>query len=150
MANSSILLIISTILLLLSFSSLSHGLKLNGLEIGSVRINGLLYCSVNGNLIRNSAPLPGALVSLSCGGRTELGQALTDPAGAFTVVVKLLDTILFDPSRCFINVNLPGADCSVFPPDGVLTASLSLVNVVQSALGNIAYFTVGPFVHSVI
>ncbi|CAH8359834.1 unnamed protein product [Eruca vesicaria subsp. sativa] len=149
MRTSHTALLIS-ILLLASFSSLTHGLILNGLPIGALKVNGLLFCSPNGNLIGNSPPLSGAIVQLSCAGsQTNLGQALTNPAGAFTVSVKILDTLLFDPATCFIRVNLPIATCSVFPPDGALTASLNLVNIVQTAILNIATFTTGPFVSSI-
>ncbi|CAN6851725.1 unnamed protein product [Brassica oleracea] len=140
-----------SILLLASFSSLTHGLLLNGLQIGAVRVNGVLFCSLDGNLRGNSPPLSGAIVQLSCAGsQTNLSQALTNPAGAFVVLVRILDTILFDPSSCFVRVNLPVATCSVFPPDGALTASINLVNIVQTAILNIANFTTGPFVSSVL
>ncbi|CAA7058218.1 unnamed protein product [Microthlaspi erraticum] len=140
-----------TILLIASFSSSTHGLILNGLRIGSIRINGVLFCSLDGNLIGNSPPLSGAIVQLSCAGQnTDIGQALTNPAGVFVVVVKILDTFFFDPATCFIRVNLPVATCSVFPPDGALTASLNLVSIIQTALGNIANFTTGNFVHSIL
>ncbi|KFK41232.1 hypothetical protein AALP_AA2G103000 [Arabis alpina] len=140
-----------TILLISSFSLPTHGLILNGLRIGSIKINGVLYCSFDGNLHGNSPPLSGAVVELVCAGaRTDLGQVVTNPAGVFVILVKLLDTVLFDPSICFARLNLPIATCAVIPPDGALTASLILANIVQTVLGNIANFTVTPFVNSVL
>lgn len=140
-----------SILLMASFSSPTHGLILNGLRIASVRVNGVLHCSLDGNLIGNSPPLSGAVVQLSCAGsNTDLGEALTNPAGVFIIAVRLLDTILFDPSTCYVKLNLPIATCAAFPPDGALTASINLVTIVQTVLGNIATFTIGPFVHSIL
>lgn len=151
MKTSPTTFLMISILLMASFSSLTHGLILNGLRIGSVKINGVVFCSLDGNLIGNSPPLSGAVVQLSCAGSsTDLGQALTNPAGVFVIAVRILDTIFFDPSTCFVRLNLPVATCSVFPPDGALTASLNLVSIVQTVLGNIANFTVGPFINSVL
>ncbi|VVA94470.1 unnamed protein product [Arabis nemorensis] len=151
MKTSHTTFLVITMLLMASLSSPTHGLILDGLRIGSIRINGVLFCSFNGNLIGNSPPLSGAVVQLSCAGATtDLGQAVTNPAGVFVITLRLLDTILFDPSTCFIRLNLPIATCAVLPPDGALTASLILVNIVQNLLGNIANFTVTPFINTIL
>lgn len=142
MAKASVFLL--SIVLMASLASLSHGLLINGLQIRTIEVRGVVRCTLTGNL--NAPPVSAATVDFTCGGlSSNLGQALTDPAGLFAIVVNILDTVLFDPSTCIATVNLPVATCSVFPPDGVLSATVSLVNVIQTNLGNIANFTVGTF-----
>ncbi|ESQ34208.1 hypothetical protein EUTSA_v10009029mg [Eutrema salsugineum] len=145
MAKANVFLL--SIFVIASLSSLSHGLTINGIRIGTLEIDGVLRCTLNANT--NAPPISGQTVSLRCAGsNTNLAQAVTNPAGAFRVVLNIVDTLAFDPSFCAIQVNLPVATCSVFPPDGVLTASFRLVNVVQGSVGNIANFVTGSFITS--
>ncbi|XP_010559232.1 PREDICTED: uncharacterized protein LOC104827706 [Tarenaya hassleriana] len=149
MVNSKVILI--SVLLIASFSSLSHALTINGIQIATVNVTGLLTCALSGNLVGNGPPVSGAIAVLSCGGaNTNLAQAITNPAGVFTVILRILDTTIFDPSRCFIRVNLPVATCSVFPPNGALTSAIGLVTILQSAVGNVADFATGLFTYSVL
>ncbi|CAH8253592.1 unnamed protein product [Arabidopsis lyrata] len=143
MAKANVFLL--SIVLMASLASLSHGLVINGLVIGTIQVRGVLRCTLTG--VQNAPPISAATVFLTCGGSsTNLGQALTNPAGAFFIVARILDTALFDPSTCIVRVRLPVATCSVFPPDGVVSATTSLVSVVQTNLGNIANFVTGPFI----
>ncbi|KAG7598335.1 Reverse transcriptase RNA-dependent DNA polymerase [Arabidopsis suecica] len=88
-----------------SLASLSHGLVINGLVIGTIQVRGVLRCTLTG--VQNAPPISAATVFLTCGGSsTNLGQALTNPAGAFLIAARILDTVLFDPSTCIVRVCL--------------------------------------------
>ncbi|CAA7024518.1 unnamed protein product [Microthlaspi erraticum] len=142
MAKANVFLL--SIFVIASLSSLSHGLSINGLLINTLQVSGVLRCTLNSNT--NAPVISGRTVFLRCAGSsTNLGQAITDPAGVFVVVAKIADTALFDPASCRVVVVLPVATCSVFPPDGLVGATVTLVSVLQTNLGNIARFTTGPF-----
>lgn len=143
MAKANVFLLLS-IFVIASLSSLSHGLTINGIQIGTIAVRGVLRCTLNGT--QNAPPISGQTVFLRCANSTtNLAQAITNPAGLVTLVVKIADTALFDPATCLATVVLPVANCSVFPPDGLLTSTVSLVNVLQTNLGNIANFITGSF-----
>ncbi|KFK44532.1 hypothetical protein AALP_AA1G268800 [Arabis alpina] len=145
MAKANMFLL--SIFVIASLCSPSHGLYLNGLRIGTISIRGVLHCTLNANL--NAPPVSAQTVFIKCAGSsTNLGQAVTDITGAYTVVIRVVDTLVFDASSCRVVVVLPVATCAVFPPDGVLTASISLVSVLQNSVGNIANFITNQFVHS--
>ncbi|XP_019091245.1 PREDICTED: uncharacterized protein LOC109128760 [Camelina sativa] len=142
MAKANVFLL--SIVLMASLASLSHGLLMNGLQIRAIEVRGVLRCTLTGD--PNAPPVSAATVFLSCNGRdANIGQVLTNPAGAFTIVVNILETSLFNPSTCFATVRLPVATCYVFPPDGLLTSTVTLGSVLQTNVGNIARFVTGPF-----
>ncbi|XP_023632884.1 uncharacterized protein LOC111828647 [Capsella rubella] len=142
MAKANVFLL--SIVLMASLASLSHGLIINGLQIGTISVRGVLRCTLTGNL---NAPLVNdATVFLTCAGSSAtLGQAVTDLAGAFNILAKIADTVAFDRSRCIVTVRVPVATCSVFPPDAVISSTVTLVSVVQTNTGNIANFVTGTF-----
>ncbi|XP_024008009.1 uncharacterized protein LOC112084000 [Eutrema salsugineum] len=109
-------------------SLFSHGLVIPGVNIGQVRIEGVLICNTNGN----PTPISNATVFLTCAGSTiNLASAVTDLSGAFTIVLDFIKTLLFDPSYCGIGVNLPTGGCAFILPEDVLYSTLSLVGVVR-------------------
>ncbi|EOA37515.1 hypothetical protein CARUB_v10011696mg [Capsella rubella] len=133
-----------SIVLMASLASLSHGLLISGLQIQTIEIRGVLRCTLTGDL--NAPPVSAATLFVTCNGReTTIPQVVTNPAGTFAILVNILATSLFNPSDCRVTVRLPVATCSVFPPDGFLTSTVNLVDVIQTNVGNIASFVTGPF-----
>ncbi|CDY70709.1 BnaA07g36700D [Brassica napus] len=125
-----------------SLSPSSHGLKILGYEIGRVMIEGVLICSTNGT----ANPVSNATVFLTCGGSTiSLAEAVTDLYDAFTIVLNIIQTLLFDPSFCGIGTNLPNGGCGVEFPDDVVYATLSLVGIGQTNNIFTAFYRAGPF-----
>ncbi|KAG5402348.1 hypothetical protein IGI04_016955, partial [Brassica rapa subsp. trilocularis] len=134
-----------------------------------INIRGIVRCSLTGD--PNAPPVSGSVVKLgfecspataddlpfSClpfitlvcaNETTNLSGVLTDPTGAFNFTLKFSDTLLYDPSYCVVEANLPAGNCSLSPPNGTLTATVNLVNVfVTSALVSLNYIT-GPFVQN--
>lgn len=94
----------------------------------------------------NAPPVSNATVILVCAGSsTPLAQTVTDPTGAFIFVLNALKAALIRPDICGVIVNLPAGTCEIYPPDGILTASIYLVNVIITNLLAIAYYITGPF-----
>ncbi|CAF2298959.1 unnamed protein product [Brassica rapa] len=131
-------------LIIASLYSISHSLSLLGFQIN---IRGIVRCSLTGD--PNAPPVSGSVVNLVCANETtNLSGVLTDPTGAFNFTLKFSDTLLYDPSYCVVEANLPAGNCSLSPPNGTLTATVNLVNVfVTSALVTLNYIT-GPFVQN--
>ena len=131
-------------LIIASLYSISHSLSLLGFQINT---RGIVRCSVTGD--PNAPPVSGSVVNLVCANETtNLSGVLTDPTGAFNFTLKFSDTLLYDPSYCVVEANLPAGNCSLSPPNGTLTATVNLVNVfVTSALVTLNYIT-GPFVQN--
>lgn len=69
--------------------------------------------------------------------------------GIFTFVFTASDTAVYDPRNCSVQANLPGGNCTITPPMGVLTASINLVN--YSILSFLAFlnYTTGTFLPSI-
>nr|VDC97449.1 unnamed protein product [Brassica rapa] len=126
-----------------SLSPSSHGLKILGYEIGRVMIEGVLICSTNGT----ANPVSNATVFLTCGGSIlgYLAEATTDLYGAFTIVLNIIQTLLFDPSFCGIRTNLPNGGCGVEFPDDVVYATLSLVGIGRTNNILTAFYRAVPF-----
>ncbi|ESQ48269.1 hypothetical protein EUTSA_v10021613mg [Eutrema salsugineum] len=110
--------------------------------LGLINIQGILRCSVNGNV---SAPIfPNAGVQLQCGAQNNVVSAsTTNGAGLFSILVNpvqlLLSTLLSD---CKLAVTTPLSTCDVSLPTGQLLSPLTLVGNTVSGLIRIA--TLGP------
>ncbi|EOA22285.1 hypothetical protein CARUB_v10002883mg [Capsella rubella] len=151
MAKSNIVLL-SILVVMASLSSLPMqglSLLLPGIEIGQVNIRGDVTCSLTGD--PNAPPVSNAKVLLVCAGSsTPLAQALTDTNGTFVFVLNALKAVLIRPDICGVVVNLPAGTCELYPPDGILTASINLFNVVITNLLAIVYYVTGPFLDSTV
>ncbi|CAN6985115.1 unnamed protein product [Brassica oleracea var. botrytis] len=138
-----------SILLIMAVSPPSHGLSLGGLSIGQVEINGIARCSLNGD--PNAPPISNGTTNvLTCGGLTaNLAETLTQPNGFFLMFLSFLQTLLFTPSSCYITINLPAGNCSIYSPDGVLSAVLTLASVAVGNNTNVASFVAGPMLDNI-
>lgn len=127
MAKSTVYIFSIVVLMMASHSSPSDGLQILGYNIGRVIIKGVVNCSINGE----PSPYSNATVFLLCGDSSfVLAEALTNLNGTFTVVLNVLQSILFDPKFCGLTVNLPpGTSCDVVTPDGVLSSTLQLIDI---------------------
>lgn len=142
------------ILLIFVATPLGNGLNLNGLNIGQIKIEGLVTCSATGNpsAAGSLVGAAGVAVSGECNGVSgTIGQAVTNTTGFFSILITAVDGILFVPGQglpCYVVIRLPvtGTNCKVFLPTGVLRAPVSLIGTVQGLLGGIlAIFGTGPF-----
>lgn len=70
---------------------------------------------------------------------------MTDPTDAFTIVLSILDNVLFDPSFCGLGVNLPAGNCNIAVPDGILSATVRLINLILTNTVYTAVFSASPF-----
>ncbi|XP_071724328.1 uncharacterized protein [Rutidosis leptorrhynchoides] len=114
-------------------------------------VSGILKCNQGaGGLLSlpdvSSPAIVGVPLNVTCNGnQLNLGQTLTDVNGLYNFTIfSLVDILLFDPSNCAVNLNLPIASCSLFPPTGILHAPMNLTGVVSGVLP-IFTFLGGPF-----
>ncbi|EOA39158.1 hypothetical protein CARUB_v10012106mg [Capsella rubella] len=137
--------LISILIIMAALSSPSHGIvSVPGINITRIIIEGVVYCSPVGD--PRAPAISNATVYLTCAGSTtSLGQAVTNTTGAFTIVLNILNNALFDPSFCGLGVNLPAGNCNLVVPDGVLSATFSLINVILTSSINTAVFSANPF-----
>ncbi|KAH6808687.1 Pollen Ole e 1 allergen and extensin family protein [Perilla frutescens var. frutescens] len=106
-----------------------------------LRIQGILYCTPNGNIGVNgtSTPVfPNALVQLQCGGNV-VSTATTNGSGLFSILLNpvnfLLSTLV---SGCKLVVNTPLASCNAtLPSVGGLVSDLQFVGNALVGLLNI-------------
>ncbi|XP_075636826.1 uncharacterized protein LOC142609076 [Castanea sativa] len=97
-------------LLLVSATSVAHGLSINGTNIAEIIVLGRMFCSLTGNPLPNieASGLAGVNVALVCNGaQGSIGEAVTNATGFYNIVLKNLDGIIFDKSLCSITVKLP-------------------------------------------
>ncbi|KAG6431177.1 hypothetical protein SASPL_109254 [Salvia splendens] len=109
---------------------------------GLLRIQGILFCTPNGNVgvSATATPVfPNALVQLQCGGNV-VSTATTDSSGVFSILMDpvnfLLSTLL---SGCRLAVNTPLASCNAsLPSVGGLASNLQFVGNTVAGLLNVA------------
>ncbi|KAG2290764.1 hypothetical protein Bca4012_081552 [Brassica carinata] len=144
MLKSNVFLL-SMFLIIASLYSISHSLSLLDFQIN---ISGIVRCSLTGDL--NAPPVSGSVVNLVCANETtNLSEVLTNVTGAFTFAVRFSDALLFDPGYCVVEATLPAGNCTLSPPTGTLTATVSLVNVFVTSFLVVANYITGPFVQSI-
>ncbi|XAR68429.1 hypothetical protein NMG60_11003538 [Bertholletia excelsa] len=91
---------------------------------------------------------PGVNVSLSCdGAQTSLADAITDPTGAFRIILKTIESFVFAEGECAIYVNLPLVSCAILPPSGVLRAPIRFFAMVPSEHGPVGVYRIDSFQH---
>lgn len=81
---------------------------LNGL-LGSIRIDGVLFCSLNGIINGTTTPVfPNASVQLRCGAGNVVSSTTTNGSGVFSLVLDPLQNILSSIlSNCSLVVATP-------------------------------------------
>ncbi|KAK3005347.1 hypothetical protein RJ639_015864 [Escallonia herrerae] len=142
MASKPIILVVSLLAIAIAASTAEAQLGLIGGLLGLVRIQGTLFCTLNGNIGVNgtSTPVfPNALVQLRCGG-TVVSAATTNGSGSFSIVLDpaqvLLSSIL---SSCNLVVNTPLSTCNAtLPAVGSLLSPLQLIGNTLVGLLNVA------------
>lgn len=130
----------------------SQALIINGLTIGLVLIGGTPICA-NSVLPAGGTQgvIPQAPVELHCGsGSTEtvLKSTLTNSSGIYSFAFGTADTLLFDPSTCFIKITIPPNTCAVAIPNGFLRVPFGVLGVVQSLLGYVLFLVQGPITYA--
>ncbi|XP_020885458.1 uncharacterized protein LOC9317838 [Arabidopsis lyrata subsp. lyrata] len=146
MKKSNVFLL--SILLMASLFSISHSFTLWGYGIDRVSIRGVVYCSLDGD--PSAPPVSNATVYIECpGSNSTLAQAVTNAVGVFTLVINPAYTPLVNPSKCEIKANLPTNSCFIYPPGGVLRASVNdLVSISLQNLIVIATYAATTFLSS--
>ncbi|KZV31141.1 hypothetical protein F511_11854 [Dorcoceras hygrometricum] len=109
--------------------------------LGLLRIQGILYCTANGNVGVNgtSTPVfPNALVQLRCGGNV-VSTATTNRSGIFSILLDPLNFVLSSLlSGCKLVVNTPLASCDAsLPSIGSLESTLQFLGNVILGLLNV-------------
>ncbi|GFQ05914.1 phylloplanin [Phtheirospermum japonicum] len=110
--------------------------------IGLLRIQGVLYCTPNGNIGVNGTTtpvFPNALVQLQCGGNV-VSTSTTNGSGMFSILLDpmnfLLSTLV---SGCKLVVNTPLASCNAnLPSVGGLVSNVQFIGNTLTGLLNIA------------
>ncbi|XP_059669542.1 uncharacterized protein LOC132314737 [Cornus florida] len=145
--SSSMFFFLFGVVLIASTTPMAHGsITLTNLVMAQINVLGRVACSINGNGNSSTPGVAGAVLTLSCNGsQTNLGQAVTNTTGFFNVVLNAVDGLLFDPSACSVNVNLPLLNCYVSPPTGTLRSAVNLLNILPSTVGQVATLVSGLF-----
>ncbi|CAA0376151.1 putative phylloplanin [Arabidopsis thaliana] len=144
MEKSNVFLL--SILLMASLFSISHAFQLWGYAIDRVSIRGVVYCSLDGD--PSAPPVSNATVYIECpgGSNSTLAQAVTNQVGVFTLVFNPGNTTFVNPNKCDIKVNLPTNSCFIYPPGGVLIASVNeLLSIILQNLLIIATYATTSF-----
>lgn len=134
MAITSTLVIFTILSLSMLIFPSAQALTINGLPIDRVLIGGTVTCPDSLNVIQQ------APVELRCGNsssETVLRSTVTNLSGVYSFAFTTLDTLLFDPSTCFVRVTVPPNTCTVNIPNGFLRIPLVVLDVVQILLGNL-------------
>ncbi|KAE8076781.1 hypothetical protein FH972_015408 [Carpinus fangiana] len=96
--------------------------------VGLIRINGTVFCSLNGNIGANSTVFPNALVQLRCGaGNIVLSIGITNGSGVFVI-------LLLDPLGLIAPTVVPNCKLVVATPLSTCKASLPMMGTLQSPL----------------
>ncbi|XP_059630441.1 phylloplanin-like [Cornus florida] len=115
-------------------------LGLIGSLLGLIRVQGTLFCTLNGAMGVNGTAtpvFPNALVQMQCGAGNVVASATTNGAGLFSILLDPLQFVLSSLlTNCKLVVNTPLSTCNVsLPSVGGLQSALQLVgNTVQGLL----------------
>ncbi|XP_059434779.1 phylloplanin-like [Corylus avellana] len=110
--------------------------QLGGL-LGLIRINGTVFCSINGNIGANGAVFPNAQVQLRCGAGNVVSTTTTNGSGVFSMLLDPLQFILSSlMTDCNLVVATPLSTCNANLPNlgGALQSPLQLVGTIVSGL----------------
>nr|XP_009618324.1 phylloplanin-like [Nicotiana tomentosiformis] len=120
-------------------------------QLVSIRISGVVLCSVNGNLdvINGLTPkffLVNATVQLRCGTRNMVSSTITNGSGVFSLVVdSRVNTLPLLLSNCRLVVATPLSTCNAsLPSVGLLASSLRIVNIGIGGFGGLINVGLGP------
>ncbi|XP_070042047.1 phylloplanin-like [Nicotiana tomentosiformis] len=119
-------------------------------QLVSIRISGVVLCSVNGNLdvINGLTPqvFSNATVQLRCGTRNVVSSTITNGSGVFSLVVdSRVNTLPLLLSNCRLVVATPLSTCNAsLPSVGLLASSLRIVNTGIGGFGGLINVGLGP------
>nr|BAJ25790.1 similar to T-phylloplanin [Nicotiana tabacum] len=119
-------------------------------QLVSIRISGVVLCSVNGNLdvINGLTPqvFSNATVQLRCGTRNVVSSTITNGSGVFSLVVdSRVNTLPLLLSNCRLVVATPLSTCNAsLPSVGLLAPSLRIVNIGIGGFGGLINVGLGP------
>ncbi|KAI3905500.1 hypothetical protein MKW92_019520 [Papaver armeniacum] len=113
-----------------------------GLILGLIRIQGTVFCSINGSAGANGTAtpvFPNALVQLKCGSSGNVvSSTTTNSAGGFTMLLDPITTLLSNLlSNCTVVVNTPLSTCNAELPTNNLVSTLKLFGTTASGVLNI-------------
>ncbi|XP_055815204.1 phylloplanin-like [Solanum dulcamara] len=146
MASSKIFLIFLLAALIATPVAVAEGGLLSGL-LGLIRIDGVLFCSLNGKIdVINgtTTPIfPNASVQLQCGAGNVVSSTTTNESGVFSLALDPLQNILSSLlSNCNIVVTSPLSTCNArLPSVGLLQSALQLVG--KSSVGLLRIVNLG-------
>uniref|UniRef100_A0A2N9EK23 Phylloplanin n=1 Tax=Fagus sylvatica TaxID=28930 RepID=A0A2N9EK23_FAGSY len=103
--------------------------------IGLTRIQGTMFCTLNGNIGANDA-----LVQLQCGAGNVVSSATTNGSGVFSILLDPLQYVLSSLlTDCNLVVNTPLSSCNAkLPSVGGLLSSLQFIGNTLIGLLNVA------------
>ncbi|KAL7104917.1 hypothetical protein ACP275_07G012400 [Erythranthe tilingii] len=136
---SFFLLVVGITIMPLAEAQLLGGIL--GPLFGLLRIQGIVYCTPNGNIGVNGTAtpaFPNALVQLRCGGSV-ISTATTNGSGVFSILLDPLNFILSTVlSGCGLAVNTPLASCNAsLPSVGGLVSNLQFIGNTVAGLLNV-------------
>ncbi|XP_016486444.1 phylloplanin-like [Nicotiana tabacum] len=119
-------------------------------QLISIRISGVLFCSVNDTLdvINGLTPqvFPNVSVQLRCGSRNVVSSTITNGSGVFSLVVDpRVNTLPLLLSNCNLVVANPLSTCNAsLPSVGLLASSLNLLNIGIGSVDSVISVSLGP------
>ncbi|XP_016466211.1 phylloplanin-like [Nicotiana tabacum] len=119
-------------------------------QLVSIRIGGVVFCSVNSNLdVINGLTtqvFPNASVQLQCGAGNVISSTTTNGSGVFSLVLDpLINTLPLLLSNCSLVVLTPLSTCNAsLTSVGLLQSPLQLVNTIIGSLGLRPSVNLGP------
>ncbi|XP_016456306.1 phylloplanin-like [Nicotiana tabacum] len=119
-------------------------------QLVSIRIGGVVFCSVNSNLdVINGLTtqvFPNASVQLQCGAGNVISSTTTNGSGVFSLVLDpLINTLPLLLSNCSLVVLTPLSTCNAsLTSVGILQSSLQIVNTIIGSLGLRPSVNLGP------
>ncbi|XP_075086466.1 phylloplanin-like [Nicotiana tabacum] len=119
-------------------------------QLGSIRISGVVFCSVNGTLDVINGLTPkiflNAPVQLRCGARNVISSTITNRSGVISLVMDShVNTLPLLLINCLLVVATPLSTCNAsLPSVGLLASSLNLVNIGIGGVGGVISVSLGP------
>ncbi|XP_057485077.1 phylloplanin-like [Actinidia eriantha] len=148
--KSSLVLVCCFLIIAVMAGSVAKAqLGLGGL-LGLIRIQGVVYCTANGNIGVNGTAtpaFPNALVQLQCGNGNVVSSSTTNASGLFSIVVDPVQMLLSAlVSNCNITVRTPLSSCNAsLPSIGGLISTLQVIGSTVLGLLTITNIIPGGF-----
>ncbi|OWM74065.1 hypothetical protein CDL15_Pgr008376 [Punica granatum] len=115
--------------------------------LGLLRIDGILFCSLNGSANVTATPIfPNAAVQLKCGGAV-ISTSITNASGAFSFMLNPLQFLVSNVlNNCQLTVTTPLSTCNAALPSlGQLVSPLQSLGSTIIGLLNVTQLIPGGF-----